>query len=227
MPRRGYGRVASANARRDDHRHPHVPALRGDLRARADAGGRPDRQGPRGLGRRLQQGLHLPQGRVDRRAAPRPRPVARAAAAPARRGFRRGVVGRGVHVHRRALSRHRGRARPPGARRVHRQPGRAFARRTALRARAAEGARHAQRLLGEHRRPVPQAALGGAHVRDGAERPGSRSGPHDAPAGPRRRPARLQRLADDLAGRPRAPARHPRPRRQARGRGSAPLAHGA
>ena len=47
-----------------------------------------------------------------------------------------------------------------GARRLPRQPGRPLARRAALRPRAAEGARHAQRLLREHRRPVAQAAVG-------------------------------------------------------------------
>ena len=85
---------------RHPHRLPHLPALRGQLRARDHAAAhrrrrRGGRAHPRRPRRRVQPGLHLPQG-LHAQAAPRgPRPAA-PAGGEARRRVRRGELGRGV-----------------------------------------------------------------------------------------------------------------------------------
>ena len=88
------------------------------------------------------------------------------------------------------------------------------------RVRAAGGA-HAERLLGEHRRPDAEAGVGRADVRRRAHDSGSRRRPHRLPPDARRQPVRVERLADDRARHARAAARVARAGRQARRRRSA------
>ena len=68
------------NARRRNP-HPNLPALRVDVRAARGGRGRPGAAHPRQRRRRLEPGLHLPEGHDARRPAPRPGPAARAAGA--------------------------------------------------------------------------------------------------------------------------------------------------
>ena len=115
-------------------------------------------------------------------------------------------------------------ARARRGRRVPRQPERAQPRRRCSTAASlAQGARHAQRLHREHRRPDAQAGLRRADVRRRADDPGPRPRPHRLPADPRREPARVQRQPDDGARHARPAARDPRARRQ--GRRGRPAAH--
>ena len=65
----------------------------------------------------------------------------------------------------------------------------------ALRPGAAARARHPQPLLGEHRRPVPQADGERADVRHRHDGPGPRRRPHRLPADARRQPARSRTAA--------------------------------
>ena len=88
-----------------------------------------------------------------------------------------------------------------------------------------EGARHAQRLLGHHRRPDAEARVRRADVRHGAQHPGARPRPHRLPADARRQPARLERQPADRARHARPPARDPRARRQGRRGRPAPQPH--
>ena len=87
-------------------------------------------------------------------------------------------------------------------------------RQPALRPRPPEGARHRQRLLGEHRRPDAEAGLGRPDVRAPAQRPGARPRPHRLPAHARRQPVRVERQ-------PRDRARLARPARRASARAAA------
>ena len=88
---------AATDGRRHPHRLPHLPAVRGELRPRDHAAAhrrrrRGGRAHPRRPRRRVQPGLHLPQG-LHPQAAPRgPRPAA-PPAREARRRVRRGRAG--------------------------------------------------------------------------------------------------------------------------------------
>ena len=125
--------------------------------------------------------------------------------------FREAELGRGLRRDRPAPAADPGR-RPQRRRALPGQPERPQPLEHALRPGAAPRARHAQRLLGEHRRPVPKQMSSGADVRRPARRvAGSRPRPHRPPADPRRQPARLQRQPDDRAGRARTAAGDPAP----------------
>ena len=69
----------------------------------------------------------------------------------------------------------------------------------------------AQHLLGQHRRPVPQADGLGADVRHRHDGRGAGRRPHRLPADPGRQPAGLQRQPDDRPRHARPAAGDPRP----------------
>ena len=115
-------------------------------------------------------------------------------------------------------------ARQGRGRRLPREPLRARARPHPLLPGAPPRARHAEHLLGEHRRPDAEAHFRWFHVRIAALDPGAGRRSDAISFDPRRRPRRLEREPDDGTRHPRAAARHPGARRQDRGRRSAPVA---
>ena len=149
----------------------------------------------------------------------------RTPADPHRLRLRGGLVGRGVRRDRPPPGADPRGARARRRRRLPRQPERPQPRRAALRARVREGARHAQRLLGDHGRPDAEARVRRADVRHRPQHPGPRRRPHRLPADAGRQPARLERQPDDRARHARPPARHPRARRQGRRDRPAPQPH--
>ena len=176
--------------------------------------------------RRLLARLHLPQGRLARRAARRPRPAAHAADPPRRRA-RRGDLGRGVRARSTArLPPLLAEQRPQRDRRsTSATRPRTTSRRCSTAACSSRRSARATSSARSHRRPDAEAVVVGLHVRRRAHDPDPRPRPHRPPADPRRQPAGLQRLADDGARHARAPARDPGARRQGRGRRPAPHAH--
>src|SRR5262249_48766059 len=163
----------------------HLLALRGHLRA-PDHHSRPgDRGHPGRRSRSAERRLHLPQGTGAAAPARGSRPVAPSDDPPwLALGAHR--LGRRVRRDRRPASRTHAPARARCRRRLPREPVRPPALAHALPARAASCARHAERVLGEHRRSDAQAGERRAHVRDGPHGPGARSRPHPLPAPPRR-----------------------------------------
>ena len=187
---------------------------------------RPGDTDPRRSRRRVQPRLHLPEG-IDAQAAPRgPRPPAHAAGAPRRRARRprRGTrrSPRSSAAWRRSSRRH-GRdavAVYLGNPNAHSLAGMLYGK--AL----IKAIGSTQRLHGEHRRPAPQGAVGGADVRRRLDRARARRRPHRLLADARRQPLRVERQPGDgtrLAGAHRGAAG---PRRQARRRRPAAQPHG-
>ena len=144
------------------------------------------------------------------------------AADPRRRGLPRGELGRGVCADRRAAGPDPGRGPQRGGD-LPGQPQRPQPVQPALQPGAAARAVDPQRLLGQHRGPVPQADGLGAHVRHGTTIaiPDVDRTDHLLILG--RQPDGLQRQPDDRAGHARPAAGDPGPRRQDRRRG--PAAH--
>ena len=110
---------------------------------------------PRRPRRRVQPRVHLPEG-LDPQAAPRGPGPDPHAAGEAGRPVRGGHLGRGVRGGRAGAAAGVRRARARGGGRLPGQPERPHPGRPALRPPAHPGARHAERVLGQHRRPAPQ-----------------------------------------------------------------------
>ena len=185
--------------------------LRGDLRLDHGRRRRRDRH-PRRRRRR-------PQPRLRCRRAPRCASSTRTPTACAHRGSASPaatcarLVGRGLARDRSPAARHPGRARPPGRRRLHRQPQRPqpqqpLSGRVLLKAPA--DAQPLQRQRGSTSTPEQDGL--GAHVRQQGDGRGARRRPHRSPAHPRGQPAGLQR-------RPAHARRHARRLRAIRARG--------
>ena len=170
--------------------------------------------------------LPLPQGRLARRRARRPRPVAAPRAPRGHRSRRRVAgdrLGRGARPGRRRPGRRAQRARPQRRRRLPRQPQRALPRLRHPRPGHGEDAAHpqpVQRLVG---RPDPAPAGRLAALRPPAPAADPRHRPHVVLPGVRRQPDGLQRLADDRARLPQ-PAARPQGARRPDGR-RRPAAH--
>ena len=188
------------------HRHSHLPALRGDLRAGDDARRRPDHRDPRRRDDVFSHGFICPKGPTLERAARGPRPPAHAAG-PRRDGeLRGGHLGRGVRRDRPAACADPRRARPR-----RRRPSTSATRTPTtsprpLYGRAAAARRSARRniftasTVDQMPKQVSAGLMFGGDARD----PGARRRPHRLPADPRRQPAGVQRQPADRA-------RHARP----------------
>ena len=206
--------------------HPHLPALRGDVRAARPRRGRPRGPHPRQSRRRLEPRLSCA------RRAPRSASCITIRTGCARRCVRDGDGLREVGWAEafREVAR---RLRPVIAEhgigavtRVHRQPDRPQLLARALRAGLRGDVGAAGPVLGGHGRPVAEESQQRADVRRHVDDPGARPRPHAVPADARREPARLAGQPARGGRRARAARRDSRARRPRGGRGPAPHRHG-
>ena len=160
--------------------------------------------------------LPLPQGRLARRRAHRPRPAA-STRTPRRHGADAEWVEIGwdeaLDLVADGPGRRDQRARPQRRRRLPRQPQRALARLGHPRPGHGEDAAHPQPLQRLVGRPDPAPARRLAALRPPAAAADPRHRPHVVLPGVRRQPDGLQRLADDRARLPQPAARPQGPRR--------------
>ena len=176
--------------------------------------------------RRVQPGLHLPQGLHAQAAARGPRPPA-PPAREARRRVRGGQLGRGLRRDRGPPPAHPRARRPQRLRGLPRQPDRPQPRRgCSTRGPCCGRSGRTNVFSASHGGPAAEGDLVRADVRRCAQRAGARRRPHRPPPHARRQPLRVQRQPGHrarLAGPPRAPRRA---RRHARGGRPSPVPHG-
>ena len=187
-------------AHHDRHHHPpsHLPPVRGLLRTRNQGAGRQGHQHPRARSRRVQRGLHLPQGRGPERPARRPGPPAHPAD-QARRRLCAGQLGRSLCRDPAPRAAADGRPRAQCHRHRRGQPVGPQDRPAHLFRQAGARAGHEERVFRLHAGPDAQAARQRADVRPLAVDRTARHRPHRLPAGAGRQSPGEQRQHVDRA----------------------------
>ena len=156
---------------RHGHRDPlpHLPAVRVHVRAADPREGRAGHADPPRPRRRVEQGLHLPEGHDARPPAPRSRPAPRPDGAR-RRHLARGRLGRGVRPLRGAAPPDPRARRPRRGHRVHRQPDGPQLLARPVRRPVHRPGPVPDDLLGRHRRPVAEEPVVGRSCTAGCGR---------------------------------------------------------
>ena len=174
--------------------------------------------------RRVQPGLHLPEGHRPEGAARGPRPPDHAPGAPGWRA-RGGHLGRGIRGDRPPAHPHPRAARPQCRGHLRGKPQRAQPLLPHLRAGPAEGTRQRNIFSASTVDQMPKQVSCGLMFGHLLSVPVPDVDRCDHLLHPRRQPAGLERKPHDGAQHARPAARYPRARRQGRGGGSAPHPH--